>query len=160
RLGAEPADVALTSCTSEGIVRVLAGLDLKAGDEVLTAPDEHPGLLGPLGTLRMRRGVEVRTVPFADLADAVGARTRLGACSHASGVTGAVRPAGLAELGPDVPVLLDGAQGVGAVPIDIHALGCAFYAGSGQKWLCGPIGTGMLWIDPERREQVAPVGAT
>jgi selenocysteine lyase/cysteine desulfurase len=160
RLGADPADVALTSCTSEGIVRVLGGLDLGRGDEVLTAPDEHPGLLGPLGTLRARRGVEIRTAPFADLADAVGPRTRLVACSHVSWVTGAVRPAGLAELGPDVPVLLDGAQGVGAVPIDVKALGCAFYAGSGQKWLCGPIGTGMLWIDPARREQVAPVGAT
>src|SRR4051812_39358122 len=43
RLGADPADVALTTCTSEGIVRVLAGLDLGPGDEVLTAPDEHPG---------------------------------------------------------------------------------------------------------------------
>jgi selenocysteine lyase/cysteine desulfurase len=160
RLGADPADVALTTCTSEGIVRVLAGLDLGPGDEVLTAPDEHPGLLGPLGTLRTRRGVEIRTAPFADLADAVGPRTRLVACSHISWVTGAVRPEGLAALGPDVPVLLDGAQGVGAVPVDAAALGCAFYAGSGQKWLCGPVGTGMLWIAPAWRERLAPVGAT
>src|SRR3954453_6930456 len=160
RLGADPGDVALTTCTSEGVVRVLAGLDLGPGDEVLTAPDEHPGLLGPLGTMRDRRGVEIRTAPFADLADAVGPKTRLVACSHVSWVTGSVRPDGLAELGPDVPVLLDGAQGVGAVPIDVAALGCAFYAGSGQKWLCGPVGTGMLWIAPAWREQLAPVGAT
>jgi L-cysteine/cystine lyase len=160
RLGADPADVALTTCTSEGVVRVLAGLDLGPGDEVLTAPDEHPGLLGPLGTLRRRRGVEIRTAPFAELADAVGRRTRLVACSHVSWVTGAVRPAGLAELGPDVPVLLDGAQGVGAVPIDVAALGCAFYAGSGQKWLCGPVGTGMLWVSAAWRESLVPVGAT
>ena len=58
RLGADPADVALTTCTSEGVVRVLAGLTLGPGDEVLTAPDEHPGLLGPLATLRARRGVD------------------------------------------------------------------------------------------------------
>jgi selenocysteine lyase/cysteine desulfurase len=160
RLGADPADVALTSCTSEGIVRVLAGLSLGPGDEVLTAPDEHPGLLGPLASLRARRGVDIRTAPFEDLADAVGRRTRLVACSHVSWVTGALRPAGLAELGPNVPVLLDGAQGVGAVPIDVRALGCAYYAGSGQKWLCGPVGTGMLWIAPERRHEVMPVGAT
>jgi selenocysteine lyase/cysteine desulfurase len=160
RLGADPADVALTTSTSEGVVRVVAGLDLGPGDELLTAPDEHPGLLGPLGTLRTRRGVEIRAVPFAELADAVGPRTKLVACSHVSWVTGAVRPAGLAELGPDVPVLLDGAQGVGAVPIDVAGLACAFYAGSGQKWLCGPVGTGMLWIAPEWRERLAPVGAT
>jgi selenocysteine lyase/cysteine desulfurase len=157
-LGATSADVALTTCTSDGVVRVLAGLDFAPGDEVLTAPDEHPGLLGPLGTLRARRGVEVRTAPFADLADAVGPRTRLVACSHVSWITGAVRPEGLAEV--DVPVLLDGAQGVGGVPTDVTALGCAFYSGSGQKWLCGPLGSGMLWVAPEWRDRLAPLGAT
>jgi L-cysteine/cystine lyase len=160
RLGADPADVALTTCTSEGVVRVLAGIELGPGDEVLTAPDEHPGLLGPLSTLRTRRGVEIRTAPFGDLADAVGPKTRLVACSHVSWITGAARPDGLTQLGPDVPVLLDGAQGVGAVPIDVTALGCAFYAGSGQKWMCGPVGTGMLWVSPGWRDRVAPVGAT
>jgi selenocysteine lyase/cysteine desulfurase len=160
RLCAEPADVAITTCTSDGVVRVLAGLDLGPGDEVLTAPDEHPGLLGPLGTLRARRGVEIRTAPFAELADAVGPRTRLVACSHVSWVTGSLRPEGLAGLGPDILVLLDGAQGVGALPVDVGALGCAFYAGSGQKWLCGPVGTGMLWISPAWRDRLAPVGAT
>jgi selenocysteine lyase/cysteine desulfurase len=157
-LAADVADVALTTCTSDGVVHVLAGLDLGPGDEVLTAPDEHPGLLGPLVTLRDRHGVDVRAVPFADLADAVGPRTKLVACSHVSWVTGAVRPEGLASL--DVPVLLDGAQGVGAVALDVAALGCAFYAGSGQKWLCGPIGSGMLWVAPEWRERLAPIGAT
>jgi selenocysteine lyase/cysteine desulfurase len=157
-LGAEASDVALTTSTSDGVMRVVAGLDLGRGDEVLTAPDEHPGLLGPLGGLRARRGVEVRTAPFADLADAIGPRTRLVACSHVSWMTGAVRPDGLAEV--DLPVLLDGAQGVGAVATDVSELGCTFYAGSGQKWLCGPLGSGMLWIDPAWRDRVAPVGTT
>ena len=157
-LGADPADIALTTCTSDGIVRVLAGLELGPGDEVLTAPDEHPGLLGPLTTLRARRGVDVRVAPFADLADAVGPQTKLVACSHVSWVTGALRPEGLRAL--DVPVLLDGAQSVGAVGFDVAALGCAFYAGSGQKWLCGPIGSGMLWVAPRWHEHLAPVGAT
>jgi selenocysteine lyase/cysteine desulfurase len=157
-LAAEAADVALTTSTSDGVVRALAGLDFDPGDEVLTAPDEHPGLLGPLGSLRARRGVEVRIAPFADLADAVGPRTRLVACSHVSWITGAVRPEGLAQL--DVPVLLDGAQGIGAVPTDVTALGCAFYAGSGQKWLCGPVGSGMLWVAPDWRDRLAPIGTT
>src|SRR5919201_324001 len=113
-LAAETADIAITTCTSDGIVRVLA--------------------------------------------DSVRPRTKLVACSHVSWVTGAVRPEGLAEL--DVPVLLDGAQGVGAVPTDVGALGCDFYAGSGQKWLCGPIGTGMLWMAPAWRERLAPLGTT
>ena len=157
-LGADAADVALTTCTSDGVVRVLAGLELGPGDEVLTAPDEHPGLLGPLTTLRARRGVDLRAAPFGDLADAVGPRTKLVACSHVSWITGSVRPTGLASL--DIPVLLDGAQGVGAVGFDVGSLGCAFYAGSGQKWMCGPIGSGMLWVAPEWQSRLAPVGAT
>src|SRR5206468_12936071 len=49
-----------------------------------------------------------------------------------------------------------GAQGVGAVEVDVATLGCAFYAGSGQKWLCGPEGTGMLWVSPTWRDRLAP----
>ena len=69
-------DVALTTCTSEGIVRVLAALDLRPGDEMLTSDEEHPGLLGPLAAARAQRGIAVRAVPFAQIADAVGPQTR------------------------------------------------------------------------------------
>jgi L-cysteine/cystine lyase len=147
----EPNEVALTSSTSEGISRVLAGLGLEPGDEVVTSTDEHPGLLGPLAVLR-RRGVEVRAVPFADVAREVGPRTRMVACSHVSWITGQTAPAELAGL--DVPVLLDGAQGAGAVPVDVEALGCDAYTISGQKWLCGPDGTGGLWVRPALRERL------
>ncbi len=157
-LGAAGEDVALTTCTSEGIVRILGALDLQPGDEVLTSDEEHPGLQGPLAAARDQRGIVLRVAPFAEIAEAVGARTKLVACSHVSWVNGRV-VAGLDDLG-DVPVLLDGAQGVGAVPIDIAALGCAFYAGSGQKWLCGPVGSGMLWIDPRWSERVPAPGPT
>ena len=160
RLGATPDAVALTTSTSDGIVRVLAGLDLGPEDEVITSDEEHPGLLGPLAALHGRSGAHVRTVPFANVADAVGPATKLVACSHVSWVGGATAPAALAEVGREIPVLLDGAQGVGAVPIDLAALGCAFYAGSGQKWLCGPIGTGLLYVAPEWRDRLRPVGPT
>ncbi len=56
-------------------------------------------------------------------------------------------------------MLLDGAQGVGAVPVDVRALGCDAYAGAGQKWLCGPDGTGMLWVSPELRERLSRLPA-
>jgi selenocysteine lyase/cysteine desulfurase len=67
-------------------------------------------------------------------------------------ITGETAPAELAQM--DVPVVLDGAQGVGAVPIDLQALGCAAYAASGQKWLCGADGTGMLYLAPAFRARV------
>jgi selenocysteine lyase/cysteine desulfurase len=153
-LGADTVDVSITTSTSDGIGRVLVGLDLEPGDEVLTAPDEHPGLLGALIAARERRGIVVRTAPLSELAEAAGPATKLIACSHVAWSTGETAPAELAEL--DVPLLLDGAQGIGAIPVDVAALGCDFYAASGQKWLCGPIGTGSLWISPQWRERVAP----
>jgi L-cysteine/cystine lyase len=156
-LNADAADVALTTSTSEGIVRVLTGLDLDAGDEILTSDEEHPGLLGPLAAARARRGVTVRMVPLRRIADEVSSATRLVACSHVSWITGRLAP----DLsGLDVPVLLDGAQGAGAIAIDVAKLGCDFYAASGQKWLCGPVGTGMLWVSPEWTDRLAAIGPT
>jgi L-cysteine/cystine lyase len=67
-------------------------------------------------------------------------------------VSGLIAPAALGQL--EVPVLLDGAQGVGAIEVDVHALGCDAYAGAGQKWLCGPDGTGMLYMTPALRERL------
>jgi selenocysteine lyase/cysteine desulfurase len=83
-------------------------------------------------------------VPFGELADAVGPRTRVVACSHVSWKTGALVDAA-ALAATQAVVLLDGAQGLGAVPVDVGALGCDFYAASGQKWLCGPNGLGYLY---------------
>jgi L-cysteine/cystine lyase len=152
RLRARSQDVALTTSTSEGIARVLTALELGRGDEIVTATTEHPGLYGPLIAARAR-GVEIRAVPLADVRDAVGPRTQLVACSHVDWTDGATAP----DLrGLDIPVLLDGAQGVGAIDVDVEALGCTFYAGSGQKWMCGPVGTGMLWVSPAWHERLAP----
>jgi L-cysteine/cystine lyase len=150
-LGAQSDDVALTAGTSDGCGYVVAGLGLGPGDEVLTADDEHPGLTGPLIAAREQRGVTITAVPLADLPDAITEATRLVACSHVSWHSGAVAPVAdivSAARARDIPILLDGAQGVGAVPLDVARLGVDFYCGSGQKWLCGPVGTGMLWVAP------------
>jgi selenocysteine lyase/cysteine desulfurase len=153
-LGCASADVALKTSTSEGLGSVLAGLDLSAGDEIVTSTTEHPGLIGPLVAAR-QRGVAVKAVPLQDVADAVTATTTLVACSHVSWVTGELAPPALGAL--DVPVVLDGAQGAGAIPLDVTALGCAAYAAAGQKWLCGADGTGMLYVAPGFRERVRPI---
>ncbi|HXE45037.1 MAG TPA: aminotransferase class V-fold PLP-dependent enzyme [Conexibacter sp.] len=151
RLGCAPADLALTTSTTDGIARVLLGLDLRPGEEIVTSDEEHPGLLGPLSAQRAR-GVRVRIAPWADVAEAVGPDTRLVACSHVSWRSGRFAPAALASL--DVPVLLDGAQGAGAVGVDVAALGADAYAAAGQKWLCGPEGTGLLYVSPALRERM------
>jgi L-cysteine/cystine lyase len=160
RIGARPDDVALTTATSDGMVRVLLGLGLRRGDEVVTADDEHPGLLGPLAAAERVLGVRVVTAPFGRIAEAVGPQTKLVACSHVNWCTGAVVSADLAAIGRRIPVLLDGAQSAGAVEVDVEALGCAFYAAAGQKWLCGPVGTGLLWISPAWRERLGVLTPT
>ena len=154
-LGCEPTDVALTTSTTEAVSIAVAGLQLGPGDEIVTSDEEHPGVLGPLQAAQEIGGATVRVVALDAVADAVGPATRLVACSHVSWVTGSLAPAALAEL--DVPVLLDGAQGVGAVPVDVGELGCDLYAGAGQKWLCGPDGTGMLYVSPGIRDRLAPI---
>jgi L-cysteine/cystine lyase len=151
-LGCEPTELALTTCTTEGMAQVVGGLELGRGDEILTSDEEHPGLLGALGAARELRGVEIREVPLGELAEAVGPKTRLVACSHVGWMSGSFAPRELGEL--DLPVLLDGAQGVGAVPVDVKGLGCDAYAGAGQKWMCGPDGTGMLYVSPQLRERL------
>jgi L-cysteine/cystine lyase len=110
-LGCAADDLAITTSTSDGIGRVLAGLDLGPDDEILTSDQEHPGLIGPLIAAR-RRGATVRALPMRELADAVGPKTTLVACSHVNWITGETAPAALADVG--VPVVLDGAQGAGA----------------------------------------------
>jgi L-cysteine/cystine lyase len=151
-MGCDPGELALTRSTTDGVSTVMAGIeDLGPGDEVLTSDEEHPGVLAPLERARRRLGFEVRQAPFAELAGAVGERTRLVATSHVSWVGGkVVDVAAIKATG--VRLLLDGAQGLGAVPVDVRALGCDFYAASGQKWLCGPDGSGCLYV---RRDECA-----
>jgi L-cysteine/cystine lyase len=131
---------------------VIAGFG--RGDVILTSDEEHPGVYGPLGRAR-ERGAEVRVAPFAELHEHVGRDTTAVVCCHVSWVSGRLAPPELVEL--DVPVIYDGAQGVGAVAVDVKALRCAAYAGSGQKWLCGPDGSGMLYVAPDYRERVPSV---
>lgn len=151
-LGCEASDVALTTCTSEGIAQTIGGLPFQPDDEILTSDEEHPGLLGALIAARELHGVSIREVPLPAIAEALGARTRLVACSHVGWMSGLLAPPELAQV--EVPVLLDGAQGVGALDTEVRALGCDAYAGAGQKWLCGPDGTGMLYVSPSLRERL------
>ena len=92
---AAPGDVALTASTSDGMARVIAGLDLRPGDEIVTADDEHPGLLGPLSAARRLRGVTVKVVPLRVIHQHLGRRTKLVACSHVHWATGEVVPRSL-----------------------------------------------------------------
>jgi L-cysteine/cystine lyase len=152
-LGCSDAQVALTGSTTDGVNTVVAGLDLRPGDEIVTSDEEHPGLLAPLGRARRRFGVEIKVVPFTEVAQASSPSTRLIACSHVSWVSGRVADVDALKAS-GVPVLLDAAQALGAIPVDVYSLGCDFYAGSGQKWLCGPEGSGCLFVRQDRLDEL------
>jgi L-cysteine/cystine lyase len=165
-LDADVEEVALTHSATDGINLVLSGLSWERGDEVVTTDQEHPGLTTPLAVLRRRHGVVVREAAVGDGSDAVAAveaelsdRTRVVALSHVLWTTGAVLPvAELTRAAHDVGALLlvDGAQSLGAVPLNVGELGTAFYAVPGQKWLCGPSGTGALHVRQEFVEMLEP----
>jgi L-cysteine/cystine lyase len=117
---------------------------------------EHPGALLPLWIVRDRYGVTVKTADLlsgpSDPVDAIvrliTPRTKLISLSHVSYSTGDVLP--LAEISAaahdrGVLVLVDAAQAFGAMDVDMAALGADFYSIPGQKWLCGPEGTGALY---------------
>jgi len=130
-------------------------LSLARGDEIVTSDQEHPGVLVPLRRAQATHGVSVRVVPFAELPSEVSQSTRLVACSHVSWVAGEVMDvAALRATG--VPILLDAAQALGAIPVNVRELGVDFYAGSGQKWMCGPEGSGALYVRPDRLEELEP----
>lgn len=152
---AAPEELTVTGATTDGINAALLALDLRRGDEVLTSDEEHPALLAPLSVLRSARGIRVRTAPFGELPGEVRPDTRLVACSHVSWATGRVMDVE-ALSGQDATVLLDGAQSLGAVPLDLPALGCDLFAASGQKWLCGPNGSGYLYARAEMCPDLVP----
>lgn len=154
-LGCDADEVGLTRATTDGVNVVLANLRFGRGDEILTTDEEHQGVYAPLAVQRERQGCEIRVAPFDELAAAVTPKTRLIACSHVSWLTGRViDTAALKESG--VPFLLDGAQALGAIPVDVRELGCDFYAASGQKWLCGPDRSGCLYVRSDRIEDLSP----
>jgi L-cysteine/cystine lyase len=137
-------EIALTVGASDGISRALALIDWQPGDLILTSDQEHPGVLGPLGSLVLRYGVQVREVPINELPEAAASSgARLIVCSHITWATG--EEIALGAIGAaGIPIVVDAAQSAGAIAVDLNSLrqhGIVAYASAGQKWTCGPVGS-------------------
>ncbi|MEX2212056.1 MAG: aminotransferase class V-fold PLP-dependent enzyme [Gaiellaceae bacterium] len=145
-IGVPVANVALTRATTDGCNIVLAGLGLEPEDEIVTVEGEHFGLLGALHTSGAR--VRVAQPALDSILAELTPRTRLLALSHIAWTTGNALPVAELKQRTGLPMLVDGAQSVGAIPVDAGPFD--WYTVSAQKWLCGPEPTGALYVaDPD-----------
>jgi selenocysteine lyase/cysteine desulfurase len=167
-VGASAAEIALTQNATMGMSFLANGLDLAAGDEVLSTDQEHPGGICAWRLLARRRGVVVRELPLAPalasgpeaivklFADAVTARTRVVVFSHVTSGLGVRMPAReLCALARErgALALVDGAQAVGQIVVDVAELGCDAYVASPHKWMLAPKGTGFLYVRQGAQER-------
>jgi cysteine desulfurase family protein len=158
----DSSQIVFTLNATEALNLALKGL-LKEGDHVVTTSMEHNSVLRPLKVLEQNKGILKTIVPcsaeglldLADLRKALRPNTRLVVVTHASNVLGTLMPIAeirsiierfLAQSNKDIFLVLDAAQTVGSIPINVQELGVDLLAASGHKGLLGPQGTGFLYI--------------
>jgi cysteine desulfurase/selenocysteine lyase len=162
----EPATVVFVRNASEALnlVAYAWGSRLRAGDEIVLTPMEHHSNLIPWQLLARRSGAVLRFIPLQedgelDLERApIGARTRIVSVTHASNVLGTLVPAArLAAMAhaAGAVFVLDAAQSVPHLPVDVQALDCDFLAFSGHK-VYGPMGIGVLYGKRALLEEMEP----
>lgn len=170
-LGCETPELILTHSTTDGMNTVAQGLRVASGDRVLTTDQEHPGGLSCWKYLARREGVVLDTVPIPPevqdpahiverFAAAMTPKTKVISVSHVLTSTGYRMP--IAELSAlararGALCVVDGAQAVGGIAVNVKSLGCHAYATSGHKWLMGPKGTGLLYLSAETKGVIDPI---
>ncbi len=167
-INAKPGEIAYTKNATEAINIVARGLDLKRGDKIITSIFEHHSNLIPWQRLMRERGIELELVggskdcllDLSEFEEAIDERTRLIATHHVSNAVGSIQP--VKEIGKlarehDVLYLIDAAQSVGHMPVDVRELGCDFLAAPGHKGLLGPPGTGFLYVSEDKLDLLKPL---
>ena len=170
-LGCELGELAMTTSTTSGMNAIAQGLRLNAGDRVLLTDQEHAGGLHCWQYLARHHGVvlDVIAIPreandaeaiVSVMAQGMRPATRVLSVSHVFSSTGLCMPiAALSALARSrgAVCVVDGAQAVGAMRVNVRELGCHAYATSGHKWLMGPKGTGLLFIAKEAQSIIRPM---
>lgn len=165
-LGCDPGEVAYTRNTTEGINIVCNGLPLQRNDEVITSTHEHVGNTITWLIRQKREGILMKVFePSMQSAQEnidrieklITKRTRALSISHITTATGQVLP--VKEIGElakahNLWYFIDGAQSAGMMPLNVHEIGCHAYATSGHKWLVGPKGTGLLYVQKQALDEI------
>ncbi|MGI8503873.1 MAG: aminotransferase class V-fold PLP-dependent enzyme [Hassallia sp.] len=168
-LNVPPQTISLTEDVTVGCNIAMWGLEWQAGDHMLLTDCEHQGIVAIAQEIGRRLKVEITTCPVmatlneGDPVDAIAQHirpnTRLLVLSHILWNTGQVLPLDkIVEVCKenDVKILVDAAQSVGSMPLNLTELGADFYAFTAHKWLCGPAGVGGLYVRPEAQESLKP----
>jgi selenocysteine lyase/cysteine desulfurase len=168
-INAPPLDIALTQNATMGMNFLANGLDLAAGDEVVSTDQEHGGCISPWRLLAKRRGIVLKELPLEPalaggrdavlklFESAMTPRTKVVMFSHVTSGLGARLPAReLCALARSSGALsfVDGAQAVGQIQVDVPALVCDAYVGSPHKWMMAPKGTGFLYIKQDVQNRI------
>jgi len=166
-LNVKTEELAWTQNTSQAIQQILHGIRWQPGDEFVISSAEHITTKRAGQALEEYYGAVVKTIP-ADEGDKtllealhlkLTERTRLVCLSQVTTLDGRRLPiseaASIAHQ-QGVPVMVDGAQSLGQYLVDVAALGCDFFVGSGHKWLLGPRGLGFVWVASERIPDFRP----
>lgn len=160
-LGAEADEVAITQNATVGMNALGNGIDWQAGDEVVTTDQEHGGAVSIFRLMAKRRGIVVKELPLASAVgdgpagivgmfrEAMTPKTRALMVSHITSQLGITMPVvELIALARERGALslVDGAQAVGQIKVNVRELGCDAYVASPHKWLMAPKGTGLLYV--------------
>lgn len=171
--GADPEEIAVMRNASEALQTIQLGMNLRAGDEVITTEHDYPRMITTWQQRARRDGIVLRQIPVPiplpsdkhivdALEQAIGPRTRVIHVSHVVFITGQVMPvAAICAMARrrGLECIVDGAHSFGQIPCNRDALDCDFFGTSLHKWLSAPIGTGMLAVRRERIKDVWPMMA-
>ena len=170
-IGCNADDLLITRSATDAMSSVAFGLNLERGDRVLTTDVEHEGGSAGWNYLKKHRGIEIDLISIAPgdfdtkgmisrFEKLITEKTKVISVSHVITSTGLRMPiAEIASLAKSRGILcvVDGAQAVGGIDVDVKKLGCDAYVATGHKWLMGPKGTGFVYISKEASSSIQPV---
>src|SRR5262245_13101154 len=170
--GCDSEELAITRNASESLQIVQDGLDLKAGDEIITTHQDYPRMLITWDQRARRDRIKVTRLQFPvpttqdDLFErferAISPQTKLLHFCHITNLTGQLFPVQrLCRLARErgIATIVDGAHAVAHFPFKIRDLGCDYYGTSLHKWLCAPVGNGLLYVRKENIAKTWPLQA-